>query len=81
MHPSTSNTDRLGGHGARWVRRWSVELPKPLAAGLLRLGVPLTYLELRVALANHVNPAPSSNDLAVRMTVLQRTNATYDFHL
>ena len=51
-----------------------------LAASLLDLCSALTDLELRVALANHVDSATSLDDLAIGVAVFQRTNAADYFH-
>lgn len=51
-----------------------------LAAGLLDLRATLANLELRIALADHVNATAAFNDLAIGVTVLQGTNAANHFH-
>jgi hypothetical protein len=51
-----------------------------LSTSFLRLGVALANLELRIALANHVNPAAATHNLAIRVAVLQRTDTANNFH-
>ena len=49
-----------------------------LAAFALR--VSLTDFVARVALANHIDSASATNDLAISMSVLEGTNRRNDFH-
>jgi len=51
-----------------------------LATGLFDLRTPLAHLELGVALANHVNAATPSDDLAIGVAVFQRADAADNFH-
>jgi hypothetical protein len=51
-----------------------------LATSLFGLGVALADFELRIALADHVDPTASFDDLAIWVAVLQRANAANNFH-
>ena len=51
-----------------------------LAFAFTVLGSALAYLVAWIALANHVDSATSFDDLAIGMAVLQRANATDNFH-
>ena len=51
-----------------------------LATCLFDLGSALAHFEFRIALTNHINSATSFDDLAIGMAVLQRANATDNFH-
>ncbi len=51
-----------------------------LATCFLHFGTALADLELRIALANHVNSAAPSHDLAIGVAVFQRADATDNFH-
>ncbi len=51
-----------------------------LAAGLFDLRAALADLELRVALANHIDSAATLHDLAIGVAVLERANAADNFH-
>jgi hypothetical protein len=53
---------------------------RKLAAGLFDLGTTLTHLEPGIALANHVDSAPSFDDLAIGVAVFQRANTADNFH-
>jgi len=56
------------------IARWQTERVLRLALAALALGVSLTNLVARVALANHIDPATATHNLAVRVTVFQCTN-------
>ncbi len=51
-----------------------------LAAALLGLGAALTDLEFWIGFANHVDSATTANNLTIRVAILERPNATYNFH-
>ena len=51
-----------------------------LATAFLDFGTALADFEFRIALANHVNSASSTNDLAIGVPVFQGTNAADDLH-
>jgi len=53
---------------------------KRLSTGFLGFCIALTDLELRIAFANHVNSAATTDNLAIRVAVLERTDAAYNFH-
>ena len=53
---------------------------RELATCLFDFCPALADFEFRIALADHINPAPAFHDLAVRMPVFQGANATYNFH-
>ena len=51
-----------------------------LASRLFHLGSALAYFEFRVTFANHVDSASALNHLAIRVAVLQGTDAADNFH-
>lgn len=51
-----------------------------LPLGTLAFRVSLPDFEPRVALANHVDSPSSTNDLAIRVTILERPNRRYALH-
>lgn len=54
---------------------------RALSAAFLAFGPALADLELRIALADDVDPAATANDLAIRVTVLEGPDGADDFHL
>jgi hypothetical protein len=54
--------------------------PAILSTSFFDLRAALANLEFRNALANDIDTAASLDDLAIRVAVLQRADATYNFH-
>ena len=80
VSPVAPYSHRSAVIGARMTEFLDPAASSFLATRLFRFGSALADLELGIALTDHVDSSPSLNDLAIRVTVFQSTNAANHFH-